>query len=162
MSITAANATIFLSIANLYTTPVPLQGFAADDIFDTEAIDVAETLMGVDGTLTAGFVWVPTMWSITFQADSASNAIFDAWRQAEISAQEKYPASGIVMLTSLGTQWALTNGYLKKFQPLPNASKVRHRVAARQPEPDRLILWAGAARQFKHGATIWRGRRRRS
>ena len=123
MSITAANATIFLSIAGLYSTPVQLQGFAADDIFTTEPIDVAEELMGVDGTLTAGFIWVPTLWNIAFQADSPSNQIFDSWRLAEIAAQEKYPATGVVMLTSLGTQWQLTNGFLKKFPPIPDAGK---------------------------------------
>ena len=123
MSITAANATYFLGVTGLFSIPQQLQGFAADDIFSTEAIDTAELQMGVDGTLSAGFVFVPVKQSITLQADSASNAIFDAWRAAEVAAQEKFAATGIVVLTSIGSKWALVNGYLTSFPPIPDAGK---------------------------------------
>ena len=56
-TITSADCTFLITIAGLFTSPVQLQGFAADRAFETAAVDVAELVMGVDGNLSAG--WVP-------------------------------------------------------------------------------------------------------
>jgi hypothetical protein len=124
MDITAANAVLTLSIAGLYPSPQHLQGFSADDVFDTESIDTAETQMGVDGKLSAGFVYVPVDWSITLMADSASNDIFDNWFSSQQAARAPYFATASVTLPSVGKKWAMTNGVLVKFPPMPNAKKV--------------------------------------
>jgi hypothetical protein len=122
-NITAANAIVIFTIPNVLLAPVQLQGFAADDIFDTEPLEAAETLMGVDGILSAGFVFVPVPQSYTLQADSASNAVFDAWWTQEQANKTKFPASGQVKLLSIGTKWALTNGFLVTYPVMPNAGR---------------------------------------
>src|ERR1700692_2768327 len=104
-NITAANAVYILSIPNVLLAPTQLQGFAADDIFDTEPLEAAETLMGVDGILSAGFVFVRVPQSITLQADSASNVVFDAWWTQEQANKTKYAASGQIRLPAIGTKW---------------------------------------------------------
>lgn len=122
-NITAANAIYTLSIPNVLLAPAQLQGFAADDIFDTEPLEAGETLMGVDGILSAGFVFVPVSQGITLQADSLSNAVFDAWWTQEQANKTKYAASGQIKLSSIGTKWSLTNGFLVTYPVIPNAGR---------------------------------------
>jgi hypothetical protein len=123
-SITSANSVVTLTIPILFTAPQQLQGFAADDIFDVPAIESVETLMGVDGVLSAGFVYVKIPWTFTLQGDSASNAIFDAWWTQMQAAQDVYAASGQVVLPSIATKFNLNNGYLTSYKPAPDAKKL--------------------------------------
>lgn len=123
-SISASNAVITLSIPPLFVVPQQLQGFGADDVFDIPAIESVETMMGVDGVLSAGFVFVKIPWSFTLQADSASNSVFDIWWTQMQAAQDVYAASGQVSLSSIGTKFNLTNGYLTSYKPAPDAKKL--------------------------------------
>ena len=79
MSITSANAVLTLAIAQLFPVPQQLQGFGVDDVYDVPQIKSVEVMMGVDGVLSAGFVYVQIPQHITLQGDSASNLIFDTW-----------------------------------------------------------------------------------
>lgn len=123
-TITAANTILTLSIAGLIPAPVQIQGFAADDIFDTETQEVGETLMGVDGNLSAGFVFAPVKFSISLQADSDSNIFFETWYNAEQTAGEKYFASGLAVLPSIGKGYTLNKGVLVSYQPIPSVKKM--------------------------------------
>jgi len=123
-SITAANAVFLLQIPGVFPIPVQLQGFSADDIFDFDPIASVETLMGVDGVLSGGYVNVAKKQSITLQADSASNTIFDQWQQAQVTALDTIIANGTVWLISIGTKWALTTGFLTDYPPVPGAGKI--------------------------------------
>lgn len=123
MSITAANAVIMFSIPGVFPAPQQLQQFAADDIFATEALAAAEVQMGVDGFLTAGFVFNPVAQGFTLMADSPSNAVFDNWYAAEQVIREKYQASAIITLTSLRRKWTMVKGFLTSYPPIPDAGK---------------------------------------
>ena len=124
MSITAANAIFMFGILGLFPVPQQLQGFAADDIFSMDPVETTEVLMGVDGTLSAGFVFKEYKQNITLQADSPSNAIFDAWQAAQVAAKDTFSAVGVVTLPGIGTTWALANGYLTSFPPIPDGGKI--------------------------------------
>ncbi len=121
--ITSANAVIMITVPLVFPTPVRLQGFSTDDIYDSEEIEIAELQMGVDGVLSAGFIWVPAPQKFTLQADSPSNAFFDAWRAAEIAAESKFPCSGTTALQSIQTGFDCVQGFLSKFTPFPSAGK---------------------------------------
>ncbi len=123
-SITSASAIVMFTIPGIFVIPQQLQGFAADDIFDTDPLESAETLMGVDGKLSAGFVFVPTLQNYALQADSPSIFIFDTWWNAQQIAHEVFFANATVLLTSIGKKWAMTNGILSNYKPLPDAKKV--------------------------------------
>jgi hypothetical protein len=123
-TITAANAIFTLSISDLFPAPQRLQGFAADDIFDTDAIESAETLMGVDGVLSAGFVFVPVKQSISLQADSASNNLFETWWTTQQSVQDIFFASGIVILPGISKKFTMTQGALTTYAPTPGVKKL--------------------------------------
>ena len=122
-NITSANAVFSLSVPDL-NIAANLQGFAADDIFDTESVEAGEVQMGVDGILSVGFVYAIVKQSISLQADSPSNALFEAWFQAEQAAVDKYRASATVTLKSSNRIFVLTNGTLVSYAPIPDAKKV--------------------------------------
>lgn len=123
-NITSADAIYMLAIGIVFPVPFQLQGFSADDIFDTEEISPSEVSMGVDGLLSGGFVFVPIAQTIRLQADSSSNALFDGWYAAQQVAKTIFRATATVVLPSIGTQWSLFNGVLTRYKPLPDAQKV--------------------------------------
>lgn len=123
-TITSANSILLLSIEGLYDVPQQLQGFAADDVFDTEALETAETMMGVDGHLSGGWVPIPIKWNISLQADSPSNDLFENWYQAQQTARESYTATGQIQLPATRRKYALIHGFLTSFPPTPSAKKV--------------------------------------
>lgn len=123
-SLTGATVAYQLSITGLYNTPQQLQGFAADDVFATTPIKSIETLMGVDGVMSAGFVWVPIEQMIDLQADSDSNAIFDNWWQAQQAAEDVYFADAVIRLKALGIKWTMSRGVLSTYPPMPDVKKM--------------------------------------
>jgi hypothetical protein len=123
-SITSANALLFLSISNLYTTPQQIQQFSADDIYDMPSIRSSEVSMGIDGVLSGGFVYVAIPQTFMLQANSPSNAIFEAWWTAQQVAEDVYIANGSITLNSLGEKWTQTRGFLTGYTPAPRAAKI--------------------------------------
>lgn len=122
--LTAANAVITISQATLFPTPQQLQGFAADDVSDMDPAKILEGLMGVDGVLSFGFVFVERMQNITLQADSASNAIFDTINTQQEAAQTVYPLTGVIVLPAIGLMFNCINGGLETYNPMPAVKKI--------------------------------------
>ena len=122
-TITAANSIFLLSVNSVYPVPQMLQGYATDDAFSTEAVEIAETKMGVDGTLSAGFVFQPIKMSVSLQADSASILIFDAWYAAQKAQQDIYWANAIIRIPGTQRSYVLTNGVLTNYMPIPDVKK---------------------------------------
>lgn len=122
--ITGANAIFTITIPGLFPTPIQLQGFAADDVFETDPLESVETAMGVDGVLSAGFVFVPVRQRIALQADSASNLVFDTWWAQMQASRGIFTANGVVIMPSVGTRWALNTGFLRQYQPMPHVKKL--------------------------------------
>lgn len=121
MSLTTANSVIVLTFAGLFDSGVPLQGFSADDVFDTADISNAETSMGVDGKLSYGWKPAATVQTFSLQADSLSNLLFDQVIAAEKANREKLRADGIITLTGLGQTYQMVNGVLTTFTPMAGA-----------------------------------------
>lgn len=123
-SITSNNAVLLISVAGIFSAPQQMQGFSAEDIYDIDDMTPAETLMGLDGKLSGGFVYVPTLQKITLQADSASNAFFDNWFTQQKAQGEVFPATGLLRLPSIGYNWSMTRGFLTTYKPAPPGKKV--------------------------------------
>ena len=122
--ITAANSNIQLVLPPLFTSPQQLQGFAADDVYDVPEVESVETLMGVDGVLSGGFVFKPIEQHYMLQADSPSISFFDVWYLQQVAGLTTYVASGVTVIPALGKQFIMTNGYLVGYKPLPQAKKL--------------------------------------
>ena len=122
-TITSANSQLSLAINGLFPIPFSIQGFAVDDAFEGESVQQSETLMGVDGKLSAGKVFNPYKMTIHLQADSPSVFLFDNWRSSQDAAVDVFSASGTIILPSTGMVYALKNGYLTMATPFPAAKK---------------------------------------
>ena len=123
-SLTGANAVMLLSIPPLYAIAQQLQRFSADDVTDFDPIKPAEILTGVDGHMSAGWIFVPVPQKITLQADSDSNALFENWYASNEAIQDIYFAQGILRLPGVQRSYALTNGVLTSHKPVPDVKKL--------------------------------------
>lgn len=123
-SITSANSVFTLVIPGLFPAPVQLRGYATDKAFITEAIDLVEVNMGVDGRMTGGFTPNPTKQTITLQADSPSKPIFSALIAAMKTSREIFYISGALSLPATGETFALRRGLLTNVKQIPDAQKV--------------------------------------
>lgn len=123
-TITSANSVFMLGVATIFPAPQRLRGYSADDAFTNDRLASAEVSMGIDGRLSAGFVFVPFVQRIVLQADSASNEVFDQWWSQQQQAKEVYPATGVVTLPSVNKKWNLTRGFLTGYKVMPDAQKV--------------------------------------
>lgn len=122
-TLTSANSILMLGVIGLYDTPRRMQGFTADAITDFDAVSTAETVPGVDGRLSAGWVYTPIGQNISLQADSKSNDFFDNWRQAENQRREKYIAFGTIFLPATGIKYSMTRGFLGNTSIMPAVNK---------------------------------------
>jgi hypothetical protein len=122
-SLTSANSVIMLTIDGLYNTPQQIQGYSADDIFDMSQVSNAETSMGIDGRLSAGWIPAPKVQTFTLQADSASCSFLDNWIQSEQQIREKLICNGSISLTAVGNAYTMVRGFLTSFNILPDAKK---------------------------------------
>lgn len=123
-TITSANSVFTLIATSVFPVPQVLQGYAADDAFTTEAIQLADVTMGVDGRLSAGYVPNPTKVTISLQADSPSIVLFDAIIAATKVTRNVVYLDGHINLPSTGKQYVLTRGVLTSVSQLPDAKKV--------------------------------------
>jgi hypothetical protein len=137
--ITSANAVLALTIPPLFVIPQQLQGFATDDVYNVPAIESVEVLMGVDGVLSAGFVYKQVEQEIMLQADSISNAIFDTWWLQMQATLITYPAAGVISLPNIATKFIQVNGFLTSYSPAPQAKRLlqprRFRITWNQISP---------------------------
>lgn len=133
-TITSANSIFTLAALSLFPIPVALQGYATDKAFATEALELAETLMGVDGVMSAGYVPNPVKQTITLQADSPSKIVFDTIIEATKAQQDIFWLSGAIVLPGTGEVYTMSRGTLTTAKQVPDAQKLL------QPT-DYVITW---------------------
>lgn len=122
-SITSANAVFMLGVTTVWPTPQQLQGWAVDDAFTVQTVDPSEIKMGVDGIMSAGFVFVPFKVGITLQADSVSALIFDSWYAAQRAQKDVYFGNGLIRLPATQRSYTMVNGVLSSYTVFPDAKK---------------------------------------
>lgn len=122
-TITAANSVLLLSVSGLFDVPQRIQGFSADALTGTESLATKELVNGVDGRLSAGWVFVPVTQTITLQADSPSADFFDAIIQAEETAREAYVLTGSLVIPAIGKKYAMTRGFLSAGAKFPTIGR---------------------------------------
>lgn len=127
LTITSANAVYMLTILPLYPVPQQLQGYAADDAFTTEDMDTAETVMGVDGRMSAGWIPAIVVQGIMLMPDSPSAPIFETWYTSQLTVQEIFYATATIAFPGVQRKYSLSQGVLKKYNPIAGAKKVLER-----------------------------------
>lgn len=124
LSVTSANAQFLLSIPGLIPVPVPLQGWAADDAFTVESVDMAEILMGVDGLMSAGYTPNAKKIGLVFQANSPSLDLMYQWVEAMESSKDVLACNGVIVTPSTARIYTLTNGVLTQATKFAAAKKI--------------------------------------
>jgi hypothetical protein len=127
-TLTAANSVFALTITGLYPAPQVLHGYAADDAFATDALESAETVMGLDGHLSGGYVFNPVKQTIVLMPDSASLDVFNNWSLAQMASREVLVANASISLPAIGKKYVLTRGFLTSHKPIPDVKKVLQSV----------------------------------
>lgn len=122
-TLTVANSTIALTTEALYTTAVRLTGYAADDVFDFAEVENGEYAMGIDGTLSAGFVFNELPFTLTFQADSPALAIFEAIWQYEYTKRTKLTQDLVITLPGVSKRYELKAGFMRSYKA-PSGKKI--------------------------------------
>ncbi len=123
-TITSANSVFSITVPGLFDTPVQLQGYSADKAWDTSAVVLTETQIGVDGRKTAGLVFNPVKQSISLQADSPSNLIFEAIFSAQLAARDAYYIYAVIDLPATGQSYVCNKGTLEDYNSVATAGKV--------------------------------------
>ena len=141
--ITSANAILMLGADGVFPTPQQLQGFSADDVFDVDALRVAETMMGVDGLLSAGFGVEELRQTIALMAGSPSAYVFDQIYQYERQIIGKCKLNAVFKFPSLGIKYTMQVGYVTSYPPMSAARRVlqprRFAVAWQQCTPSPIV-----------------------
>ncbi|EBI2217019.1 hypothetical protein NXJ12_003302 [Salmonella enterica] len=122
-TITAADAIITLTVNNLYPSGVQLQGFAADNVYGTDPLVLAETVRGIDGKLSAGFVYSNIIQTFHIMPDSPSRDIFDTWSTTSRTSRAVFRCNAVVLLPAIGRKYTCVNGVLKQWKALPDAAR---------------------------------------
>ncbi|RYY79930.1 MAG: hypothetical protein EOO69_04495 [Moraxellaceae bacterium] len=122
-TITSANSVFTLTATAVFPAPQTLQGYAADDAFAGDAMDLAEVMMGVDGKLSAGYTPNPSKINIALQADSPSIKVFDAIVAATKTSRDVIFLDATITLPATGKTYTCTRGVLTNYNPFPDAKK---------------------------------------
>ena len=123
-TITSANSVVTITVAGLIPVPVQLQGYSTDKAWDTAAVVISETQIGVDGRKTAGLVFNAIKQTFSFQADSPSVSIFEAIYAAQRAARDVYYLTAVIVLPSTGEAYVCNKGTLEDYNSMPSAGKV--------------------------------------
>lgn len=123
MALTVANSTLSITVEALFPQAQRIQGYAADDAFDFENVDNGEYSMGIDGNLSAGFVFneIPFTWTI--QADSPSLTLFEQVYLYEVNNRAKLRIDVSLALPGISRRYDLIKGFMRQYKA-PSGKKI--------------------------------------
>lgn len=115
-TLTVANSAIAMTTEALFPSAVNLQGYSADDAFESDTVENGEFSMGIDGQLSAGFVFNATQLTLTFQADSPSLDLFEQIYLYEQANRTKLQQEITISLPSKGRRYDYQQGYMVSYK----------------------------------------------
>ena len=122
-TITSADAVIQLSVDILYMMGFQLQGFAADNIFDANSVDIAQTVRGADGKLSAGFIYGDISQTFHIMPDSPSYQKIQAWMNSSMSTGAVYRCNAVQTFKTNGKKYICSNGVMTTGMIMPSAAR---------------------------------------
>jgi len=122
LDITSANATVAMSVGGLFS--VNLENFSADSSFTSDTVQAAETRMGVDGHMAAGFTPAIKTITINLEAGSPSTEYMQLLRQAQEVNMKPYKVQMVISIPSIGKRYTFSEGVLQSYKDLPDGQNV--------------------------------------
>lgn len=123
-TITSADAIFALTVPNLYDSAQTIEGYQADAMFALGDTEVATSIRGADGKLSAGFVFGEQLQTISIMPDSPSLNIFDTWYKTSQTAKAVFRCNATIILPAISRKYTLTNGVLQRVKVIPDANRV--------------------------------------
>lgn len=123
-TITSADSIFALSVTNLFPSAQTLEGYAADAMFAFGDTEMAVSVRGADGKLSAGFVFGEYLQTITLMPDSPSWPLFQTWVLTSVTSKAVFRGNATVILPATGTKYTLSNGVLQRVKAMPDAQRV--------------------------------------
>lgn len=122
-NITSANATAYMVVKDLYPAGFPLNNFSTDQAIDEAEDTIAETRMGVDGYMAAGYT--PSIKNVTiqFEAASPSVAFLNNLYLASQKNRRTYEVTLVITVPAVKKTFTYTGGVLKTAKALPALKK---------------------------------------
>ncbi|EAM8301880.1 hypothetical protein FYP34_04155 [Salmonella enterica] len=124
LDITSANSKLRIVVPAYYPGGFDVDDYAADNMFETGALQNAEEQMSADGKYHAGFVFNPTEFTINLMPTSNAGSLVDDWLAAERTAIAKFQCNATLTVPALGAKWNFVNGVLYTWTPTPPGRRV--------------------------------------
>lgn len=124
-SITSANAVFTLMATNmpLYPAPVKLECWAVDNGWSSQAAQMVESSIGVDGCVAYAFIPFTVKMGFAFLASSDSVKFFQQIIEQQIANKDVIILSGSLTIPSTGWSYVLTGGALTEGMVFPSGKK---------------------------------------
>jgi hypothetical protein len=116
-----------LTTEALYPSAQRIQGYATDDAFEGAAVENGEFQMGIDGNLSAGFVFNAAGLTMTLQADSPSLLLFENIYQYEQTNRTKLLQNVTITIPGLNRRYSYITGFMVSYKP-PAGKKIMQPV----------------------------------
>ncbi|MGF6438082.1 phage tail fiber protein [Kosakonia sp. 1610] len=123
-TITSADSIFALAVTNLFPSAQTLEGYAADAMFALGDTEMAVSVRGADGKLSAGFVFGEYLQTITIMPDSPSRELFETWQLTSLTSKAVFRCNATIILPAIGRKFTLTNGVLQRVKAIPDAQRV--------------------------------------
>lgn len=123
-NITSANATAYMVVKDLYPTGFALNNFSTDQAVDQGEDTIAETRIGVDGNMAAGYVPSIKTVNIQFEAASPSVPYMNNVYLASQKNRRTYEITFVVKVPAVGKTYTYSGGVMKTGKVLPSLKKV--------------------------------------
>lgn len=128
-NITDADATIIMLVDKLYPQGVRLQQFSTDAMASESDETFAETRMGVDGQMVAGYVDDVKSITVTLEPSSPSIQYMETLAAAMRSNKTIYEVTFLINIPSQSRNITCSKGVLKTGKRLPDMDKTLQPVA---------------------------------
>ena len=122
-NITSANATAYMVVKDLYPQGFALNNFSTDQAIDQGEDTIAETRMGVDGHMAAGYA--PSIKTVTIQFEAASPSVpyMNTVYLASQKNRRTYECTLVITVPAVGKVYTYSYGVMKTGKPLPSLKK---------------------------------------
>lgn len=122
-NITSTNAELVLTASGVFPGGLILEMFGTDQAANVDAVDIAETRMGVDAKMVAGYIPAIHVVTITLEASSPSRFALSTLWEAMAANKTIYQCGLVCTLPSISERLTWSKGVLKNGTVVPPVQK---------------------------------------
>ncbi|MGV3346414.1 phage tail fiber protein [Enterobacteriaceae bacterium LUAb1] len=124
INISSATSKLHIVVPSYYPGGFDVDDYAAEDMFETGALQNKEDMMSADGKYHAGFVFNPVEFTVTLMATSRAAGLIDDWYSAERTVVSVFACNAVLTIPGLQVKYNFVNGVLYTWTPVPPGKRV--------------------------------------